>query len=98
MNMIEESKMADPRFSRVLAIARQLGMSLDALAHGASPPTPRQTTWAEGTRGICMAASGSEASIKIAWLSEAIRSVAGAGGGIPLRVKTRAARSPTGKP
>ena len=40
MNMIEESKMADPRFSRVLAIARQLGMSLDALAHGASPPTP----------------------------------------------------------
>ena len=40
MNMIEESKIADPRFSRVLAIARQLGMSVDALARGAAPPTP----------------------------------------------------------
>ena len=40
MNMIEESKIADPRFSRVLAIARQLDMSLDALVHGASPPPP----------------------------------------------------------
>jgi transcriptional regulator with XRE-family HTH domain len=40
MNMIEENKIADPRFSRVLAIARQLGMSLDALVHGAEPPTP----------------------------------------------------------
>ena len=40
MNMIEESKIADPRFSRVLAIARQLGMSLDALVRGAAPPTP----------------------------------------------------------
>lgn len=28
MNMIEESKIANPRFSRVLAIAQQLGMSL----------------------------------------------------------------------
>ena len=40
MNMIEESKIADPRFSRVLAIARQLDMSLDALVRGASPPPP----------------------------------------------------------
>ena len=40
MNMIEESKITDPRFSRVLAIARQLGMSLDALVRGAAPPTP----------------------------------------------------------
>ena len=40
MNMIEESKIVDPRFSRVLAIARQLGMSLDALVRGAAPPTP----------------------------------------------------------
>ena len=31
MNMIEENKIADPRFSRVLAIARQLGMSHDVL-------------------------------------------------------------------
>jgi len=31
MNMIEESKIADPRFSRVLAIARQLGRRLDPL-------------------------------------------------------------------
>jgi transcriptional regulator with XRE-family HTH domain len=40
MNMIEESKITDPRFSRVLAIARQLGMSLDALVRGAAPPAP----------------------------------------------------------
>ena len=40
MNMIEESKIADPRFSRILAIARQLGMSLDALVRGTDPPTP----------------------------------------------------------
>jgi transcriptional regulator with XRE-family HTH domain len=40
MHMIEESKIADPRFSRVLAIARHLGMSLDDLVRGASPPTP----------------------------------------------------------
>jgi putative transcriptional regulator len=40
MNMIEESKIADPRFSRVLAIAQQLGMSLDALARGVAPPRP----------------------------------------------------------
>jgi putative transcriptional regulator len=40
MNMIEESKITDPRFSRVLAIARQLGMSLDALARGTDPPAP----------------------------------------------------------
>jgi len=36
----EENKIADPRFSRVLAIAQQLGMSLDALARGAAPPPP----------------------------------------------------------
>jgi len=40
MHTIEENKIADPRFSRVLAIARQLGMSLDALARGTAPPTP----------------------------------------------------------
>ena len=40
MNMIEENKIADPRFSRVLAIARQLGMSLDVLVHGTAPPAP----------------------------------------------------------
>ena len=40
MNMIEESKIADPRFSRILAIARQLDMSVDTLARGAAPPTP----------------------------------------------------------
>ena len=40
MNMIEEGKIANPRFSRVLAIARQLGMSLDALVNGATPPAP----------------------------------------------------------
>jgi transcriptional regulator with XRE-family HTH domain len=40
MNMIEESKIANPRFSRVLAIARQLGISLDALVRGVTPPTP----------------------------------------------------------
>ena len=40
MNMIEESKITDPRFSRVLAIARHLGRSLDALVHGAAPPPP----------------------------------------------------------
>jgi transcriptional regulator with XRE-family HTH domain len=40
MNMIEESKIANPRFSRVLAIAHQLGISLDALVHGVIPPGP----------------------------------------------------------
>ena len=40
MNMIEESKIADPRFSRILAIARQLDMSLDALVRGVTPPAP----------------------------------------------------------
>lgn len=40
MNMIEESKITDPRFSRIQAIAQHLGMSLDALACGAAPPPP----------------------------------------------------------
>lgn len=40
MHMIEENKIAEPRFSRVLAIARQLGMNLDILARGTAPPTP----------------------------------------------------------
>ena len=40
MHMIEENKIADPRFSRVLAVARHLGMSLNALACGAAPPPP----------------------------------------------------------
>jgi hypothetical protein len=40
MNMIEESKIANPRFSRVLAIAHQLGISLDALVRGVIPPGP----------------------------------------------------------
>lgn len=47
MNMSEESKIADPRFSRVLAIAQQLGMSLDTLDTWGSPTAPRQTTWTE---------------------------------------------------
>jgi hypothetical protein len=42
MQMIEDSKIADPRFSRIGAIARHLGMSLDALAHGTNPPAPNK--------------------------------------------------------
>ncbi|MGE3535862.1 MAG: hypothetical protein AB7N91_00335 [Candidatus Tectimicrobiota bacterium] len=40
MNMIEESKITDPRFSRIQAIAQHLEMSLDALVRGAAPPPP----------------------------------------------------------
>ena len=43
INMIEESKIANPRFSRVLAIARQLGISLDALVHGVTVAWPMKS-------------------------------------------------------
>ena len=80
MNMIEESKIADPRFSRVLAVARQLGMSLDTLCAPPALLPQKPPVGEEGTKGICMTASGSEGKHKIAGPSEAIRSVTGAGG------------------